>query len=171
VLDLSRILAGPWRRRCWPDFGADVIKIEHPRGGDDTRQWGPPYLADTTGQPTSESAYYLSAIAASGPSRSISASRKGRSWCAAWRPRADVLIENFKVGGLDRYGLGYDAIGELNPRLIYLSISAFGQDGPDAAKPGYDAMIQGMGGLMSLTGAPDGTPVADRRRSGVAVAT
>jgi len=170
VLDLSRILAGPWATQVLADFGADVIKIEHPRGGDDTRQWGPPYLADDTGQPTSESAYYLSANRGK-RSVAIDFSRpEGQELVRRLAAGADVLIENFKVGGLDRHGLGYDTIGKLNPRLIYLSISAFGQDGPDAAKPGYDAMIQGMGGLMSLTGAPDGTPGGGPQKVGVAVA-
>jgi crotonobetainyl-CoA:carnitine CoA-transferase CaiB-like acyl-CoA transferase len=170
VLDLSRILAGPWATQVLADFGADVIKIEHPRGGDDTRQWGPPYLADAMGQPTSESAYYLSANRGK-RSVAIDFSRpEGQDLVRRLAAGADVLIENFKVGGLVRYGLGYDAIGKLNPRLIYLSISAFGQDGPDAAKPGYDAMIQGMGGLMSLTGAPDGTPGGGPQKVGVAVA-
>ena len=170
VLDLSRILAGPWATQVLADFGADVIKIEHPRGGDDTRQWGPPYLVDATCQPTSESAYYLSANRGK---RSVAidfSQPEGQELVRRLADGADVLIENFKVGGLDRYGLGYDAIGKLNPRLIYLSISAFGQDGPDAAKPGYDAMIQGMGGLMSLTGAPDGTPGGGPQKVGVAVA-
>jgi crotonobetainyl-CoA:carnitine CoA-transferase CaiB-like acyl-CoA transferase len=170
VLDLSRILAGPWATQVLADFGAEVIKIEHPRGGDDTRHWGPPYLADTTGQPTSESAYYLSANRGK-RSVAIDFSRpEGQDLVRRLAAGADVLIENFKVGGLERYGLGYDAISKLNPRLIYLSISAFGQDGPDAAKPGYDAMIQGMGGLMSLTGAPDDTPGGGPQKVGVAVA-
>jgi crotonobetainyl-CoA:carnitine CoA-transferase CaiB-like acyl-CoA transferase len=170
VLDLSRILAGPWATQVLADFGADVIKIEHPRGGDDTRQWGPPYLADAAGQPTRESAYYLSANRGK-RSVAIDFSRpEGQELVRRLAAGADVLIENFKVGGLDRYGLGYDTIGKLNPPLIYLSISAFGQDGPDAAKPGYDAMIQGMGGLMSVTGAPDGTPGGGPQKVGVAVA-
>jgi crotonobetainyl-CoA:carnitine CoA-transferase CaiB-like acyl-CoA transferase len=170
VLDLSRILAGPWATQVLADFGAEVIKVEHPRGGDDTRQWGPPYLADATGQPTSESAYYLAANRGK-RSVAIDFSRpEGQELVRRLAVGADVLIENFKVGGLDRYGLGYDAIGKLNPRLIYLSISAFGQDGPDAAKPGYDAMIQGMGGLMSLTGGSDDMPGGGPQKVGVAVA-
>ena len=170
VLDLSRILAGPWATQVLADFGADVIKVEHPRGGDDTRQWGPPYLADAAGQPTSESAYYLSANRGK-RSVTIDFSRpEGQDLVRRLAAGADVLLENFKVGGLERYGLGYQAIRTLNPRLVYLSISAFGQDGPDAAKPGYDAMIQGMGGLMSLTGAPDGSPGGGPQKVGVAVA-
>jgi crotonobetainyl-CoA:carnitine CoA-transferase CaiB-like acyl-CoA transferase len=170
VLDLSRILAGPWATQVLADFGADVIKIEHPRGGDDTRQWGPPYLADTAGRPTSESAYYLSANRGK-RSVAIDFSRpEGQELVRRLATGADVLIENFKVGGLDRYGLGFDAMRTQNPRLVYLSISAFGRDGPDAAKPGYDAMIQGMGGLMSLTGAPDDMPGGGPQKVGVAVA-
>jgi crotonobetainyl-CoA:carnitine CoA-transferase CaiB-like acyl-CoA transferase len=170
VLDLSRILAGPWATQVLADFGAEVIKVEYPRGGDDTRQWGPPYLADARGQPTSESAYYLAANRGK-RSVAIDFSRpEGQELVRRLAIGADVLIENFKVGALDRYGLGYDAIGKLNPRLIYLSISAFGQDGPDAAKPGYDAMIQGMGGLMSLTGGPDDMPGGGPQKVGVAVA-
>jgi len=170
VLDLSRILAGPWATQVLADFGADVIKIEHPRGGDDTRQWGPPYLADAAGRPTSESAYYLSANRGK-RSVAIDFSRpEGQELVRRLASGADVLIENFKVGGLDRYGLGYDAMRTQNPRMVYLSISAFGQDGPDAAKPGYDAMIQGMGGLMSLTGASDATPGGGPQKVGVAVA-
>ena len=170
VLDLSRILAGPWATQVLADFGAEVIKVEHPRGGDDTRQWGPPYLADATGQASRESAYYLSANRGK---RSVAidfSQPEGQALVSRLAVGADVLIENFKVGGLDRYGLGYAVLSKLNPRLIYLSISAFGQDGPDAAKPGYDAMIQGMGGLMSLTGAPDDTPGGGPQKVGVAVA-
>jgi len=170
VLDLSRILAGPWATQVLADFGADVIKIEHPRGGDDTRQWGPPYLADAEGRPTSESAYYLSTNRGK-RSVAIDFSRpEGQELIRRLASGADVLIENFKVGGLERYGLGHEAVRTLNPRLVYLSISAFGQDGPDAAKPGYDAMIQAMGGLMSLTGGPDDTPGGGPQKVGIAVA-
>ena len=170
VLDLSRILAGPWATQVLADFGADVIKIEHPRGGDDTRQWGPPYLADAAGRPTSESAYYLSTNRGK-RSVAIDFSRpEGQELIRRLASGADVLIENFKVGGLERYGLGHEAVRTLNPRLVYLSISAFGQDGPDAAKPGYDAMIQAMGGLMSLTGGPDDTPGGGPQKVGIAVA-
>jgi crotonobetainyl-CoA:carnitine CoA-transferase CaiB-like acyl-CoA transferase len=170
VLDLSRILAGPWATQVLADFGADVIKIERPRGGDDTRQWGPPYLADAAGRPTSESAYYLSANRGK-RSVAIDFSRpEGQDLVRRLATGADVLVENFKVGGLERYGLGHEAMRTLNPRLVYLSISAFGQDGPDAAKPGYDAMIQGVGGLMSLTGAPDDAPGGGPQKVGIAVA-
>ncbi len=170
VLDLSRILAGPWATQVLADFGAEVIKVEHPRGGDDTRKWGPPYLKDAAGRDTSESAYYLSANRGK---RSVAidiAGEEGQSLVRQLAAQADVLVENFKVGGLRRYGLAYEDLAPENPRLVYLSISAFGQDGPAAAEPGYDAMIQGMGGLMSLTGVPDGEPGAGPQKVGVAVA-
>jgi len=170
VLDLSRILAGPWATQLLADFGAEVLKVEHPVGGDDTRRWGPPYLADTAGRPTSESAYYLSTNRGK-RSLAIDFSRaEGQSLVRQLAAQADVVVENFKVGALARYGLGPDDLTRLNPRLVYLSISAFGQDGPDAAKPGYDAMIQAMGGLMSITGVPDGEPGAGPQKVGVAVA-
>lgn len=170
VLDLSRILAGPWATQVLADFGATVLKVEHPCGGDDTRQWGPPYLADADGHDTRESAYYL---ATNRGKRSLAidfSHPEGRDLVRRLAGQADVLVENFKVGGLARYGLGYAELATDNPRLVYLSISAFGQDGPDAAKPGYDAMIQAMGGLMSLTGVPDGEPGAGPQKVGVAVA-
>ncbi len=170
VLDLSRILAGPWATQLLADFGAEVIKVEHPRGGDDTRSWGPPYLRDTEGRDTPESAYYLSTNRGK---RSVAidlARPEGQQLVRGLAAQADVLVENFKVGGLARYGLAYPDLQTSNPRLIYLSISAFGQDGPDAAEPGYDAMIQGLGGLMSITGVPDGEPGAGPQKVGVAVA-
>ena len=170
VLDLSRILAGPWATQVLADFGAEVIKVEHPRGGDDTRKWGPPFLKDGDGRDTSESAYYLSANRGK---RSVAidiATAPGQDLVRRLAAQADVFVENFKVGGLARYGLGYDELAKHNPRLVYLSISAFGQDGPSAAEPGYDAMIQGLGGLMSLTGVPDGEPGAGPQKVGVAVA-
>jgi len=170
VVDLSRILAGPWATQVLADFGAEVIKVEHPLGGDDTRRWGPPYLKDEAGLDTTESAYYLSANRGK---RSVAidlATAEGQSLVRRLATQADVLVENFKVGGLARYGLAYDDLAPLNPRLVYLSISAFGQDGPAAAEPGYDAMIQGMGGLMSITGVPDGEAGAGPQKVGVAVA-
>jgi crotonobetainyl-CoA:carnitine CoA-transferase CaiB-like acyl-CoA transferase len=170
VLDLSRILAGPWATQVLADFGAEVIKIEHPRGGDDTRKWGPPYLKDDAGHDTSESAYYLSANRGKQSVAIDLAIEEGQSLIRQLAARADVLVENFKVGGLARYGLAYKDLEPINPRLIYLSISAFGQDGPSAAEPGYDAMIQGMGGLMSITGMPEGEPGAGPQKVGVAVA-
>jgi crotonobetainyl-CoA:carnitine CoA-transferase CaiB-like acyl-CoA transferase len=170
VLDLSRILAGPWATQVLADFGAEVLKVEHPEGGDDTRKWGPPYLRDRSGRETGESAYYLSANRGKRSLAIDFSQPDGQSLVRRLAERADVLVENFKVGGLARHGLDYAELSAGNPRLIYLSISAFGQDGPDAAKPGYDAMIQGMGGLMSLTGVPDGQPGAGPQKVGVAVA-
>jgi crotonobetainyl-CoA:carnitine CoA-transferase CaiB-like acyl-CoA transferase len=170
VLDLSRVLAGPWATQALADYGAEVIKVEKPGTGDDTRQWGPPWLRDRAGRETRESAYYLSTNRGK---RSVAidlAHPRGQDLIRELARRADVFVENFKVGGLAKYGLDYDAIAALNPRVVYLSISAFGQDGPDAAGPGYDAMIQGMGGLMSLTGVPDGEPGAGPQKVGVAVA-
>lgn len=170
VLDLSRILAGPWATQALADFGAEVIKVEHPRGGDDTRSWGPPYLRDANGHETAESAYYLSANRGKKSVAVDLAHPEGQELVRRLAARADVLVENFKVGGLARYGLAYADLAPLNPRLVYLSISAFGQDGPDAAEPGYDAMVQGMGGLMSITGVADGEPGAGPQKVGVAVA-
>ncbi|MCC7199345.1 MAG: CoA transferase [Gammaproteobacteria bacterium] len=169
VLDLSRILAGPWASQVLADFGAEVIKVERPGAGDDTRQWGPPYLRDREGRDTAESAYYLSANRGK---RSIAvdmAHPEGQRVLRELASRSDVLIENFKVGGLARYGLSWDDLRERNPRLVYCSISAFGQDGPAAQGAGYDAMIQGMGGLMSITGVPDGQPGGGPQKVGVAV--
>jgi crotonobetainyl-CoA:carnitine CoA-transferase CaiB-like acyl-CoA transferase len=170
VLDLSRILAGPWATQALADFGAEVIKVEHPRGGDDTRSWGPPYLRDAEGRETTESAYYLSANRGKKSVAIDIARPEGQALVRSLAAQADVLVENFKVGGLARYGLAYADLAALNPRLVYLSISAFGQDGPEAAEPGYDAMIQGLGGLMSVTGVPDGEPGAGPQKVGVAVA-
>jgi crotonobetainyl-CoA:carnitine CoA-transferase CaiB-like acyl-CoA transferase len=170
VLDLSRILAGPWATQLLADFGAEVLKVEHPRGGDDTRHWGPPYLRDAAGRETTESAYFLSTNRGK---RSVAidlAQPEGQDLVRRLATGADVLIENFRVGALARYGLGYQDLVDVNPRLVYVSISAFGQDGPDAGEPGYDAMIQARGGLMSLTGPPDGTPGAAPQKVGVAVA-
>lgn len=169
VLDLSRILAGPWATQVLADFGAEVIKIEKPDGGDDTRHWGPPFLRDLSGTQTSESAYYLSANRGK-RSVAIDISRpEGQALVRRLATGADVLLENFKVGGLARYGLAYEDLQPLNPRLLYLSISAFGQDGPRAAEAGYDAIIQGMGGLMSITGPADDEPGAGPQKVGVAV--
>jgi len=170
VLDLSRILAGPWATQVLADYGAEVLKVEHPEGGDDTRKWGPPYLRDRSGQETRESAYYLSANRGKRSLAIDFSHPEGQALVRELAAQADVLVENFKVGGLARYGLDHAQLAAANPRLVYLSISAFGQDGPDAAKPGYDAMIQGMGGLMSLTGLSDGEPGAGPQKVGVAVA-
>ncbi|HSI40944.1 MAG TPA: CaiB/BaiF CoA-transferase family protein [Xanthobacteraceae bacterium] len=158
VLDLSRVLAGPWATQALGDLGADVVKIEKPGVGDDTRSWGPPWLADADGQATGESAYFL---AANRNKRSVAidiARPEGQALVRRLAAQSDVLVENFKVGALARYGLDYERLSALNPRLVYCSITGFGQDGPDAARAGYDFMIQGMSGLMSVTGAPDDEP-------------
>jgi crotonobetainyl-CoA:carnitine CoA-transferase CaiB-like acyl-CoA transferase len=169
VLDLSRILAGPWATQALADFGAEVIKIERPEGGDDTRSWGPPYLHSPDGRETTEAAYFLSTNRGK-QSVAIDFSRpEGRDIVRRLAERADIFVENFKVGGLARMGLAYPDLAALNPRLIYCSISAFGQTGPAAAAPGYDAMIQGMGGLMSVTGLPDDEPGGGPQKTGIAV--
>jgi crotonobetainyl-CoA:carnitine CoA-transferase CaiB-like acyl-CoA transferase len=169
VLDLTRVLAGPWASQLLADYGADVIKIEEPVSGDDSRRWGPPWLHDASGAETGESAYYL---ATNRGKRSVTldlAHPQGAQLARELALQSDVLLENFKVGGLARYGLGYPQLAARHPPLIYCSITGFGQDGPDAARPGYDAMIQAMGGLMSITGTPDGQPGAGPQKVGVAV--
>lgn len=165
VLDLSRVLAGPWATQFLADLGASVIKVEKPGDGDDTRQWGPPWLLDDAGNETAESAYYLSCNRGK---RSITidlSCADGQALVKRIALQSDVLVENFKVGGLRRYGLDFASLHALNPRLIYCSITGFGQDGPNAHRAGYDAMIQGEAGLMSLTGERDGAPM----KTGIAV--
>jgi crotonobetainyl-CoA:carnitine CoA-transferase CaiB-like acyl-CoA transferase len=169
VLDLSRVLAGPWAGQLLADLGADVIKVERPQSGDDTRAWGPPWLADADGEPTGESAYYL---AANRNKRSVTVDLgrpEGQALIRRLAGKADVLIENFKVGGLAQYGLDYESLSEVNPRLVYCSITGFGQTGPYAARAGYDFLMQGMGGLMSLTGRADGTAGEGPLKVGVAL--
>lgn len=159
VLDLSRILAGPTCTQVLGDLGADVIKVERPGEGDDTRKWGPPFVRDTAGHDTTESAYYLST---NRNKRSIAidiASTRGQRLVRRLADHTDVLIENHKVGSLARFGLGYAQMRESHPRLVYCSITGFGQDGPYAERTGYDFLAQGMGGIMSVTGAPDGEPM------------
>lgn len=159
VLDLSRILAGPSAAQLLGDLGADVVKVEKPGEGDDTRKWGPPFVEDGNGEPTTESAYYL---CANRNKRSIEvdiASAEGQALTLRLLEHADVLVENYKVGGLSAYGLSYEQIKHQFPQLIYCSITGFGQTGPYAARAGYDFLIQGMGGIMSLTGEPDGQPM------------
>ena len=159
VLDLSRILAGPSAAQLLGDLGADVVKVEKPGEGDDTRKWGPPFVEDANGQPTSESAYYL---CANRNKRSIEidiASVEGQNLIMRLLENTDILVENYKVGGLSSYGLAYDQIKERFPRLVYCSITGFGQTGPYATRAGYDFLIQGMGGIMSLTGEPAGQPM------------
>lgn len=165
VLDLSRILAGPVCTQILGDLGADVIKIERPGTGDDTRSWGPPFLLDTNGNPTQESAYYL---CANRNKRSLAldiARPEGQEIIHRLLEKSDVLIENFKVGGLEKYGLSYEQVKDRYPRLIYASISGFGQSGPLAHEPGYDFLAQGMGGLMAATGRANDGPT----KAGVAI--
>ncbi|WP_299444220.1 CaiB/BaiF CoA-transferase family protein [uncultured Rhodospira sp.] len=159
VLDLSRVLAGPFCTQLLGDLGADVVKIERPGMGDDTRAWGPPFLTGRDGRPTRESAYYLS-INRNKRSLAVDITRpEGQALIRRLAGQADILVENFKVGGLAKYGLAYDDLKDEFPRLIYCSITGFGQTGPYAARAGYDYLAQGMGGMMSLTGPPDGDPV------------
>ena len=165
VLDLSRVLAGPWSGQILADLGAEVIKVERPVNGDDTRAWGPPFLKDAYGENTSEAAYYLSANR-NKESVTIDFTRpEGQKLIRDLAAKSDILIENFKVGGLKKYGLDYDSLKAVNPRLIYASITGFGQTGPYAARAGYDYIIQGMSGLMDITGEPEREP----QKVGVAV--
>ena len=170
VLDLTRVLAGPWCTQNLADLGAEVIKIERPGAGDDTRAWGPPYLKDEAGHDTTEAAYYLSANRNKMSVALDIASPRGAQLVRELALQSDILVENFKVGGLSKYGLDYASLKELNPRLIYCSITGFGQTGPYASRPGYDFMIQGMGGLMSITGERDDLPGGGPQKAGVAVA-
>ena len=169
VLDLTRVLAGPWATQNLADFGADVIKVERPGQGDDTRSWGPPFLRDREGRDTRDAAYYL---ACNRGKRSITldiASAEGREIARRLALASDVLVENFKVGDLKRYGLDYATLAAGNPRLVYCSITGFGQDGPYRDRPGYDFMVQGLGGLMSVTGERDALPGGGPQKVGVAV--
>jgi crotonobetainyl-CoA:carnitine CoA-transferase CaiB-like acyl-CoA transferase len=166
ILDLSRILAGPWATQLLADFGAEVIKVERPGRGDDTRGWGPPYAPDDRGRDTRDAAYFHAANRAK---RSVTIDLtcpEGQALVRALVVRSDVLVENFKAGGLQRYGLDYESLKALHPGLVYCSITGFGQDGPYRDRPGYDFMIQAMGGLMSLTGESGGPPM----KVGVALA-
>ncbi|MEE4092632.1 CaiB/BaiF CoA-transferase family protein [Pseudomonas viridiflava] len=169
VLDLSRVLAGPWAGQILADLGADVIKVERPVCGDDTRSWGPPFLKDEAGQNTTEAAYYLSANR-NKQSVTIDFTRpEGQRLVRELVAKSDIVIENFKVGGLAAYGLDYASLKAVNPKLIYCSITGFGQTGPYAKRAGYDFMIQGLGGLMSLTGRPDGDEGGGPVKVGVAL--
>jgi crotonobetainyl-CoA:carnitine CoA-transferase CaiB-like acyl-CoA transferase len=169
VLDLSRVLAGPWAGQILADLGAEVVKVERPGVGDDTRHWGPPFLKDAAGENTSEAAYYLSANRNKQSLTLDFTQAEGQRLVRELAAKADILIENFKVGGLAAYGLDYASLKALNPRLIYCSITGFGQDGPYARRAGYDFMIQGLGGLMSLTGRPEGEEGAGPVKVGVAL--
>ena len=165
VVDLSRILAGPWASQMLADMGAEVIKVERPKKGDDTRHWGPPFIKPAQGDEPAQAAYYH---CANRNKQSIAidiTQAQGQKVIKDMIAKADVLIENYKVGGLEKYGLSYQQVKAINPKLVYCSITGFGQSGPYAHKAGYDAMIQGEGGLMSLTGEPAGSPM----KVGVAV--
>ncbi|NMY75193.1 CaiB/BaiF CoA-transferase family protein [Pseudomonas sp. WS 5071] len=169
VLDLSRVLAGPWAGQILADLGAEVIKVERPGNGDDTRAWGPPFLKDAYGESTGEAAYYLSANRNKQSVTIDFTKPEGQRLVRELAAKSDILIENFKVGGLQAYGLDYASLKDVNPDLIYCSITGFGQTGPYAKRAGYDFMIQGLGGLMSLTGRPEGDEGAGPVKVGVAL--
>lgn len=170
VLDLTRVLAGPWCAQNLADIGADVIKIERPGAGDDTRAWGPPYLKDAEGRDTGEAAYYL---CANRGKRSLTldiATAEGQAIVRELARQSDVVLENYKVGQLKKYGLDYESLRQVKPDLVYCSITGFGQDGPYAQRAGYDFIIQGMGGFMSVTGERDDLPGGGPQKAGVAMA-
>jgi crotonobetainyl-CoA:carnitine CoA-transferase CaiB-like acyl-CoA transferase len=170
VLDLSRVLAGPWCAQTLADFGADVIKIERPGAGDDTRHWGPPYLKAANGEDTREAAYYL---AANRNKRSVTvdiSSSEGQRIIRDLAAKSDVVLENYKVGQLAKYGLDYASLKAVKPDLVYCSVTGFGQTGPYAPRAGYDFIVQGIGGFMSITGERDGEPGAGPQKSGLAIA-
>ena len=169
MLDLSRVLAGPWATQMLADFGAEVIKIEKPGEGDDTRGWGPPFVTNGDGS-KGDAAYFQSANRGKASVAIDMATAEGQDLIRQLAAKSDVVIENFKVGGLRKYGLDHDSLRALNPRLIYCSITGFGQDGPYARRAGYDFMIQGMAGIMSITGQPDGAAGAEPMKMGVAFA-
>ncbi|AQH02444.1 CoA-transferase [Burkholderia sp. KK1] len=169
VLDLSRVLAGPWASQILGDLGADVIKVERPGAGDDTRTWAPPYVKDAQGEPTRESAYFM---CTNRNKKSVTidfTQAEGQALVRELARNSDVLIENFKVDGLKQYGLDYASLREVNPRLVYCSITGFGQTGPYAQRAGYDFLIQGLGGLMSVTGRRDGEDGEGPLKVGVAL--
>jgi len=169
VLDLSRVLAGPWASQLLGDLGADVIKIERPAVGDETRHWGPPWLADGNGEPTSDAAYFF---CCNRNKRSLTVDitkPEGQAIVRQLAAQSDVVLENFKVGGLASYGLDYASLRVVNPKLVYCSITGFGQDGPYAERAGYDFLIQGMGGMMSVTGRANGEAGAGPQKVGVAL--
>ena len=169
VLDLSRVLAGPWASQNLADLGAEVIKVERPGAGDDTRGWGPPWVKDSEGRDTRDSSYFLSCNRGKKSITLDISKPEGQSIVRELAAKCDVLIENYKVGTLARYGLDYAALRAINPRLIYCSITGFGQSGPYAPRPGYDFVFQGMGGLMSITGERDGEPGAGPMKVGIAI--
>lgn len=169
VLDLSRVLAGPWCTQILADLGAEVIKIERPGTGDDTRHWGPPWLKDREGKPTGQSAYYLSANRGKSSVTVDISTQEGRDLVREFAAESDILVENFRTGALAAKGLGYEDLSAINPGLIYCSVTGFGQTGPMAHHAGYDYLIQGQSGLMSITGVADGNPGAGPQRVGMAV--
>lgn len=169
VLDLTRVLAGPWCTQTLGDLGADVIKVERPDAGDDTRHWGPPFIPDFEGTDTDQAAYFA---CCNRNKRSVTidiSTETGQALLRQLVVQSDILVENFKVGGLAAYGLDAESLRRLNPRLIYCSVTGFGQDGPYAGRAGYDLMVQAMSGMMSVTGRPDGEPGAGPLRIGVAL--
>ena len=169
VLDLSRVLAGPWCTQMLADLGADVVKVERPVVGDDTRHWGPPFLQDADGNDTDQATYFT---ACNRNKRSITidmAQAQGQALIRQMAAQSDVLVENFKVGGLAQYGLDYASLQAINPGLIYCSVTGFGQTGPYAERAGYDLMVQALSGMMSITGRPDGAPGGGAQKVGVAV--
>ena len=169
VLDLSRVLAGPWCTQHLADLGATVWKIERPGSGDDTRAWGPPYLRDAQGRDTSEAAYFLACNRGKHSVAVDFTKPEGQAIVRALALQADVLVENYKVGGLAKHGLDHASLAALNPRLVYCSITGFGQDGPYAERAGYDFIIQGMTGFMSVTGERDERPGGGPQKAGVAI--
>lgn len=170
VLDLSRVLAGPWCGQIFADLGAEVIKVERPKTGDDTRMWGPPWMKNDRGEDTREAAYYQSANRNKMSIAIDIATQEGQELVRALAANSDVLIENYKAGSLKKYGLDYETLEKINPRLVYCSITGFGQTGPRAPEPGYDFIVQGMGGLMSVTGEKDDLPGGGPQKVGVAFA-
>lgn len=169
VLDLSRIMAGPWATQILADLGADVIKIERPGAGDDTRAWGPPFLQGTDGKPTKEAGYYLSVNRGKRSMALDISTPEGQETVRQLAAISDVVVENYKVGTLSKYGLDYPALKAVNPRLIYASVTGFGQSGPRKAAAAYDFAIQAMGGLMSITGERDGMPGAGPQKVGIPI--
>ncbi|MBI3283884.1 MAG: CoA transferase [Burkholderiales bacterium] len=170
VLDLTRVLAGPWCAQNLADLGAEIIKVERPGCGDDTRSWGPPYLRDAAGKNTSEAAYYLAANRGKQAITVDIATPEGQQIIRELAAVSDVVLENYKVGQLKKYGLDYDSLKQIKPDLVYCSITGFGQNGPYAQRAGYDFIVQGMGGFMSLTGERDDLPGGGPQKAGVAIA-
>ena len=169
VLDLSRVLAGPWCGQILADLGAEVIKVERPKVGDDTRTWGPPWMMDSSGKMTRESGYFQCANRNKYSVAIDIATAEGQALVRDIAMNSDVVIENYKVGSLAKYGLDFETLSAINPKLVYCSITGFGQTGPRAEEPGYDFVIQGMSGLMSITGEKEGEPGAGSQKVGVAV--